>query len=208
MTARRLTVAATAIAAAMVLTACGGSESRPKDGKISGAEEGPGKPSASPSAGVDRPEVKLPKSFQMNFENWTNGDPKLQAILDDGKEELRADHAAIIEKDLNSEAVKFYNAPKARKTSHEYVKGYVDDDVTLVGKARVFNPQVRISSEGFGILFYCVDESRGYTKDRKTGKRTGTPSNVNPHVQYRTTLAKHRNGVWVTTHSETERGGC
>lgn len=167
--------------------------------------------SSSPSAstdGADRPEIKLPKTFDVAFEGWTNSDPKLQAILNDGKEELRAGYAAIIEADLKSDAMAFYNVGDALKSSRGWAKPYVDDDVTLVGKVRVFDPQVHISNEGFGVLFYCVDEGKAYTKGRKTGKVTGTPKGTNARLQYRMRLDKTEQGVWKTTTGETERGAC
>lgn len=84
----------------------------------------------------------------------------------------------------------------------------MDNNHDLIGKARVFNPQVSISDTGGGVLFYCVDESKGYTLDRKTKEKTGTPDDVNPVLQYRTTLKKTSDGVWNTVSLQTVRGGC
>ncbi|MFD5023932.1 hypothetical protein [Streptomyces sp. NPDC058373] len=144
----------------------------------------------------------------MNFEGWTNSDPKLQAILDDGREALRAEHAAIIDADPDAEAVAFYNSGAALESSREWIKGYVEADESLTGEARVFDPQVRINSSGLGVLFYCMDESKGATKNRKTGKVTGTPDDMSPMLQYRTTLERDGKGVWKTRSGETERGAC
>ncbi|MFF3764408.1 hypothetical protein ACFYYR_10030 [Streptomyces sp. NPDC001922] len=210
MSARSLSVAVTAIAAAMVLTACGGGDSKPKDDKINGAEEGAGKPSEAASTShprAGRPEVKLPDNFRMNFEGWANADPKLQAILDDGKEELRAEHEAIINKDDRSESVDFYNSDDSLKGAREYIKGHIEENETLVGVLRIFGPQVHINN-GRGILLYCMDESKGYTKNRKTGEMKGTRPGKNPHLLYRVMLSKNSDGVWVTTRAEAERGEC
>lgn len=207
----RLVSTALATSAALLLTACGsgGGDDSPSD-KIEGAGDGGSKASAStsekPKAG--RPEVKLPSSFKADFAGWRDSDPKKQAILDDGKERLKAEYLAIIDSAPQSKAVSFYNSQQALTSSRAYIKGYVDNDHDLIGKARVFNPQVSISDTGGGVLFYCVDESKGYTLDRKTKEKTGTPDDVNPVLQYRTTLKKTSEGVWSTVSLQTVRGGC
>ncbi|WP_328538465.1 hypothetical protein [Streptomyces sp. NBC_00344] len=144
----------------------------------------------------------------MTFEGWTNSDAKLQAILNDGKEALRADHAAIIAGDPDADYVTFYNSPSSAAISRKWIKGFVDDDQTLVGRARVFDPKVSVNSTGSGVLFYCVDESQGSTKNRKTGELQGTPKGESPHVQYRTLLDRSKNGVWKTMSSTTAQGAC
>lgn len=208
----RLMTAALTASAALLLTACGsgGGDSGSSD-KIEGADGG-GAKSASPApskpSGPARPEVKLPSTFKAEFVGWSSGDPKKQAILDDGRERLKAEYAAVIAADPRAEAVSFYTSQQALTSSRTYIKGYVDNNHTLIGAARVFNPQVSISDSGGGVLFYCVDESKGYTEDRKTKEKTGTPDDVNPVLQYRTTLRKNSKGVWSTVSLETERGGC
>jgi hypothetical protein len=210
----RLVSTALAVSAALILTACGsgGSDDDSSSDKIAGVGDGGSKASASASAkpggGTKRPEVELPSSFRADFAGWRNSDPKKQAILDDGKERLKAEYLAIIDSDPQSKAVSFYTSQQALTSSRTYIKGYVDNNHNLIGKARVFNPQVSISDTGGGVLFYCVDESKGYTEDRKTKEKTGTPKDVNPVLQYRTTLKKTTEGVWSTVSLETVRGGC
>lgn len=204
--------AALTVAAALLLTACGGSEDSSKSNdKIAGADQG-GPESASPSAsakpdGGKRPEIKLPKSFQVDFESWKNSDPKLQAIMDDGKERLLASYAAIINADPQYGALTFYSESDAHRTGSTWIKGFADKHLTLIGKGRVFQPQPRISPDGSGTLFYCVDEGKGSTKDTKTGKVTATPAD-DAFVLYRTKLRKTDEGIWKTTMVQTERGAC
>ncbi|MEU6112507.1 hypothetical protein ABZ853_29385 [Streptomyces albidoflavus] len=204
--------AALAAVTALLLTACGsGGDADSSSDKIKGAEQTSAEPTADASesaAAAGRPEIKLPESFEMRFESWTDNDPKLQAVLDDGREALRAEHAAIIDADPDSEAVAFYNSGAALEASRQWIKGYVDADESLVGEARVFDPQVRINSSGLGVLLFCMDESKGATKNRRTGKVSGTPADVSPTLQYRNTLEKNSKGVWKTRSSETERGAC
>nr|WP_202122371.1 hypothetical protein [Streptomyces sp. BA2] len=197
----------------MILTACGsgGSDDDASD-NIKGAGDGDKKASASadapsPADRAKRPEIKLPKSLQVDFASWTNSDPKLQAIMDDGKERLLASYAAIINQDPQDDAFTFYNTSDALRTGKTWIKGFTDENLTLIGKARVFQPQPRISPDGSGTLFYCVDEGKGSTKDTKTGKVTATPAD-DALVLYRTKLRKTDDGVWKTTMVQTENGAC
>lgn len=208
----RLTIAALTASTALLLTACGsgGGDDSSSD-KIRGADTGAkSSPSASTSAASDvkRPEITLPSTFTMTFEGWTNSDPKLQALLNDGKEGLRAVHAAIIDADPNAGPVAFYNEGAALESARAWVKGYVKTDDSLVGKVRVFDSQVQVNSQGLGVLFYCVDEGKASTKNRKTNKLAGTPKGTSPYLQYRTTLEKTSQGVWKTRSVQTERGAC
>ena len=209
----RLVTAALTASAAMLLTACGsgGGDDSSSD-KITGADSGD-KTSASPSAsasadGIDRPEIKLSKDFQADFESWTNSDPKLQAILNDGREELRSKYAAIIEADPESKAVAVYNSDATPATARNWIRQFTDDGDSIVGKVRVFDPQVHLSDTGSGVLFYCVDERRASTKNRKTEKVVKTPDKPESLIQYRLRLDKSSQGVWKTTSLTTVPGAC
>ncbi|MFH8564828.1 hypothetical protein [Streptomyces sp. NPDC017988] len=208
----RLVAAALTASAALLLTACGGSDDDKDNKKIAGADtESSASPStsATPSdTAAGRPKITLPKSFQADFQGWTNSDPKKQAILNDGKQELLAEYAAIIEGNPDSEALAFYTDEAAGQSARKWIKGFVDKDLVLTGRATVSKPQVSIADDGSGVLFYCVDESKGSTKNTKTGKVEHTPQNSKARVQYRNRLDKTPQGVWKTRYSETDRGGC
>lgn len=213
MSRRFLPVAvATTASTALLLTSCsagGGDDDASDRVKGAGADKD-ASASAGPSAepdGARRPESTLPRSFQVTFDGWTNGDPKLQAILDDGKERLLASYAAIVNKDPQDEAFTFYSESDALRSGTEWVKGFTDKNLVLIGQGRVFQPQPRISLDGSGTLFYCVDEGKGATKDTKTGKVTATPAD-DALVLYRTKLRKTKEGIWKTTMVRTERGAC
>jgi hypothetical protein len=211
--ARLATVALTA-SAALLLTACGsGGGDESSSDKIKGADAGGASASESPSAsssqgGVKRPEITLSKEFQADFENWTNSDPKLQAILNDGREELRSEYAAVIGADVNSEAVAFYNSKATLPSAHKWIKQFVDSDDTLIGKVTVFNPKPLISDSGSGVLYYCVDERQASTRNRKTGKIVKTADKPENVLQYRNRLDRTSQGVWKTTSSTVVPGAC
>jgi hypothetical protein len=209
----RLVMAALTASAALLLTACssGGGTGASSD-KIKGADAG-GTASASPStsasqSGVKRPVITLPKEFQADFQGWTNSNPKLQAILNDGREELRAEYAAIIEANPDSDAVAFYNSEGALATTRKWIKQFTDTDDSIIGKVTVFHPQPLISDTGSGVLFYCVDERKSSTKNRKTGKIVKTPDKPESLIQYRLRLDKDAQGVWKISSVTTVAGGC
>ncbi|MFH8488181.1 hypothetical protein [Streptomyces longisporoflavus] len=207
----RLMTAALVASAALLLTACGSGGSDNAD-KVKGAGDGDEKASRSGDAtsqpdGSKRPEIKLPKSFQVDFTGWKNGDPELQAIMDDGKERLLSSYSAIIKRDPQYDGFTFYNTNDALRTGTTWIKQFTDDNQTLIGKVRVFQPQPRISPDGSGTLFYCVDESNASTKHRKTGEVTTTPVK-GALLLYRTKLSKTDEGVWKTTTVQTEQGAC
>ncbi|MFI6091382.1 hypothetical protein [Streptomyces sp. NPDC051218] len=194
--------------AAVLLSACGGDGGADSSDKIEGAGRGSGEPTptASESSDVDRPEITLPKSFKADFQGWTDSDPRLQSILNDGKERLRGTYAAIGEADPKADYLAFYSARSALASGEKWVEGY--KGLTITGEVRAFNPEAEIREKGRATLFYCVDESKGFSKDLKTGKKEGTPEGESPKVQYRTALEKSDDGVWITTSVETAPEGC
>ncbi|MFD8224543.1 hypothetical protein ACFV16_10280 [Streptomyces massasporeus] len=206
------TAAAFATTAALLLTACGGGDDSSSD-DIKGAGNSSSSPSdsASPSAGSDvkRPVIKLPSSFRLTFENWTSSDPVEQAVLNDGKEELRAGYAAVIANDPDSEAVTFYDTEGVRGQTKQWIKSYTDKDLTVIGKLPAFDPKVVMAENGRGAaLTYCTDETDAKTKNRKTGKVEGNPAGTNPYVRYSLSLAKNEQGVWQNSSVRGERGKC
>ncbi|MFD5475940.1 hypothetical protein [Streptomyces hawaiiensis] len=205
------TAAAFATAAALLLTACGGGDDSPSD-DIKGAGNSSGGPSASPSAsapGVKRPVIKLPSSFQLTFENWTSSDPVEQAVLNDGKEQLRAGYEAIIENDPDSEDRAFYDTKNGFLQSQQWIRTYTDKNLTVIGKLPVFDPKVTLAKDkAAASLSYCTDESKASTRNRKTGEVKGNPAGTDPEVLYVISMGKNAEGVWQAVSAHSERGGC
>ncbi|MBJ6620891.1 hypothetical protein [Streptomyces sp. DHE17-7] len=209
----RPTIAAAALTAAvtLLLSGCGGSDSEDsgKD-EIAGADTGASaSASPSPSASadvVDRPEVSLPKGDNLVFAPETAGDAKADAVLKDNAEYLRAIDEAIGEQNPKSEAVAFYSKDSAYLGSVEWISGFVKDGVTVTGTVRYFDRKVSFSKDGSAGLVYCADESKGYTKDVKTGKVNVTEASKDSYVLYNDRLRKNDKGVWQTTKSTSERG--
>lgn len=214
MARRALTTTAAALTttAALLLTACGaGEESSPDD--IKGADTGSSS-SASASAssgqsGPERPKITLPSDFKLTFEDWQSANPDEQAVLDDGKEELRAGYAAITANDPTSEALAFYYTEGGLSQAQRWIRTYTDKNLTVMGDLPVFDSEVTIGdNKRTAVLVYCTDESKAYSKDRKTGKVEGNPAGTDPEVHYAISLAKNTAGVWQTVSARSDRGGC
>lgn len=209
----RTTAAAATLttAVALLLSGCGGSETEDsaKD-KIAGADTG-ASASASPSPtatddGIDRPEVTLPEGDTLVFAPEATGDAKVDAVLKDNAEYLRAIDEAIGKQNPKSESVAFYSKDSAYIGSVEWITGFVKDGVTVTGTVRYSDRKVAFSKDGSAGLTYCADESKGYTKDIKSGKVNVTEATKNSHVLYNDRLRKNAKGVWQTTKSTSQRG--
>ncbi|MGW0865435.1 hypothetical protein [Streptomyces sp. NPDC002611] len=195
--------------AALLLTACGGGDGSSSD-DVKRAGNGSSSPSASSAApGVERPVIKLPGSFQLTFENWTSSDPVEQAVLDDGKEQLRAGYEAIIENDPDSKNRAFYDTKNGFLQSRQWIRTYTDKKLTVIGKLPVFDPKVTLAKDkAAASLSYCTDESKASTKNRETGEVKGNPADTDPEVLYVISMGKNAQGVWQAVSAHSERGGC
>ncbi|MEU4614846.1 MULTISPECIES: hypothetical protein [Streptomyces] len=206
------TAVAFATTAALVLTACGGSDDSSSD-DIKGADKGSSSPSASapPSKASDakRPAIKLPSTFQLTFENWTSGDADKQAVLNDGKEELRAGYAAIIANEPDGgDALAFYTTEPGLSQAQLWIKTYTAKNLTVIGELPAYDAKVTLANKGAASLSYCTDESKASTKQRKTGEVEGNPAGTDPKVQYVITMVKNAQDVWQTDTVISKRGGC
>ncbi|MFE2373938.1 hypothetical protein [Streptomyces sp. NPDC059398] len=206
--------AALTVSAALLLTACGGSSSDASKDKIKGADEGTKSPSASASTsaapGAARPEITIPHAFQLDFQGWNSGDSEEQAVLNDGREQVRAGYAAIIANAPDADYLKFYDTAAGLSQDQKWIKTYTGKNLTLIGKAPVYDAKASMlgGNKTRAVLSYCMDESKAYTKDRKTGKVEGNPAGTNPKVYYTATMQKSSQGVWQTVSTNSKRGGC
>ncbi|MFJ8188676.1 hypothetical protein ACIQ8D_02575 [Streptomyces sp. NPDC096094] len=200
-------------AAALTLSACGSDDSSSSDkDEIAGADTG-SNPSASPSpsassttAGSGRPEIKLPSDLKLVFEDTETGDPVKDAVLADNAERMRAVDAAIAGTDPKGEAVGFYNTGKALEAAVSWVAQFEKANATLTGEARYFDRKVNLKGETSAVLTFCADESKGFSKDKKTGEVAKTPVTKNSYVLYNTRLDKNADGVWQTSQIISTRG--
>ncbi|MET7985364.1 MULTISPECIES: hypothetical protein [unclassified Streptomyces] len=209
---RLLVTAAVGASAALLLTACGGGGDKSKaNDKIAGADTG-GRTSASPSASATqsagRPKIELPSDLTLTFEGPKTGDEIKDAVLADNAERMRAVDAAIAGTDPKGEALGYYNTGKALEAALSWVDQFKKADSTLTGAARYYQRTVTLDGKNSASLTFCADESKGYSKDKKTNKINKTPVTKNSYVLYNTRLDKSSEGVWQTSQIISSRGAA
>ncbi|MGY0069489.1 hypothetical protein ACWZEH_22415 [Streptomyces sp. QTS137] len=201
--------------AALTLSACGSSdeESSDKDSdKIAGADTG-GEKSAPPSessapAAEGRPKIELPSDVTLVFEGGKTGDQVKDAVLADNAERMRAVDAAIAGTDTDGEALAFYNTGKALEAALSWVDQFEKAGATMTGEVRYYDRKVTLKDEETAVLVFCADESKGFSKDKKTNKVHETPVTKNSYVLYNTKLDKSAEGVWQTSQIISSRGAA
>ncbi|MGC0331666.1 hypothetical protein RKD23_004656 [Streptomyces sp. SAI-170] len=204
-----LAAALTAVAA-LSLSACSSSDDRSKaNDKIAGADTAPeqsASPTASASAGVKRPEIRLPSDVTYKFEWNKTGDPSKDAALNDAEQRIKAVDMAIAEQDPLHAAYRFYSEGTAAAGSQQYIQDFVDHKARTTGVTRYYNESLTVKDDGTAALVYCEDQSKVFNKFLETGKTDVTPVTKDSYVIYASTLRKNDNGVWVTERLESQRG--
>ncbi|MDQ1038312.1 hypothetical protein QFZ75_004728 [Streptomyces sp. V3I8] len=201
-------------AAALTLSACGGGGDSDEDkanDKIAGADTGTEKsasPSASPVDSSDRPKITLPPDLKLTFETTKTGDAVKDAVLADNAERMRAVDAAITGTDPEGEALAYYNTGKAREAALTWVQQFKDANASLTGEARYYDRKVTLKGKTTALLTFCADESKGFSKDKKTGKADKTPVTKNSYVLYNTRLDRNSEGTWQTSQIISTRGAA
>ncbi|MEU0122085.1 hypothetical protein ABZ114_10380 [Streptomyces albidoflavus] len=210
---RRTMSLALAAAATLVLSACG-TDDAPSSAKdtIEGAEKGENaqkeSPSAEPSKAAGRPEITLPDDVENVFEGWETGDKTKDAILADVSHRIDATDYAITKADPEAEAVKFYYRGQALAEAQDWILGYKKDGLSITGTVRFHSPGIEVFSASAAGVTYCSDESKGFAKDRDTGKVDKNDPSDNSHILYSARVEKSATGVWQTTELLSERGNA
>ncbi|MFD7689313.1 hypothetical protein [Streptomyces sp. NPDC059781] len=215
MTRRPTLLAAFALTAiaALTLSACGSEDdSAAKDSDKAASEDKGGEESASPSAlpstVTDRPKIELPSDLKLTFEGAETGDPVKDEVLSDNAERMRAVDAAITETDPEGQAIAYYNTGKALEAALNWVARFEKAGATLTGEARYYDREVTLKSETSAVLVFCADESKGFSKDKKTNEVHKTPVTRNSYVLYNTKLDKNAESVWQTSQIVSTRGAA
>lgn len=204
-----LAVAALTTAAALSLSACGGGDGDSKgDEKIEGAGSGASqKPSPSASEDkIERPEIKLPKGVKNVFEGGETGDPKKDAVLADNERVVNAMEEAVTVDSKKHPALKFYLKGDALATAAKYIQSFYDAGTTWTGEIRYYDREVTFLDGGAAAVTYCSDETKAYSKNRKTGVVKRSPGDSDDYVSYNTRMEKNSKGVWQATMLTSEMG--
>ncbi|MFE2277926.1 hypothetical protein ACFXAE_11845 [Streptomyces sp. NPDC059454] len=198
-------------AAALTLSACGSDENSAakNSDKVAGADTD-GEKSASPSPSASeangRPKITFPSGAKSVFEYEKTGNTAKDAALADSTLSVNSVDEAILQGSTDTKALGFYNTDKALSAYITYVRKYIDDGETWVGKTRYFNYKVTLSGAKKAYVTYCSDESRSYIKNKQTKKVDRSPATANAYVLYNTSLTLMTDGIWRTTDVVSNRG--
>ncbi|MGW4377558.1 hypothetical protein ACWEJ7_28330 [Streptomyces albidoflavus] len=210
---RRPMSLALAVAATLVLSACGADEA-PSSAKdtTDGVEEGEGaqkgSPSAEPSKAAGRPEITLPDDVDNVFEGWKTGDKTKDAILADVSHRIDAMDYAITQADPEAEELKFYYRGEALVAAQDWVLRYKEEGLSIIGTVRFHAPNVEVFSKTSAGVTYCSDESKAFDKNRETGKAVKSDGGDSDQVLYSLGLQRNTSGVWQTDKLLADRGNA
>ncbi|MEV0689518.1 hypothetical protein [Streptomyces sp. NPDC050388] len=172
--------------AALLLTACGSGDDNGKTAdKIAGADQGTEKPtkSAEPSGAPaeDRPDgvdVSLPKDMNLVFDWEKPKNENEAAAMDDAANYLRAIYRGVDKRTTEDAALIAYSTGDGLKYAKTQIGARLEGDWTATGTRRHYQATTRSASNGNSVeVAFCVDSSKFYSKEVKTGKvLKGTPS--------------------------------
>jgi hypothetical protein len=208
---RTTLIATTATTALLLTAACSGSDDS-SDEEIEGIDEGGNEqeqeveteePQQTPG-GVERPEIVLPDGFENAWEDWESSDSTEQTILHDVREAQNAVDLAIMERDPEADYVSFYHTAEALVGAKEWINEFIDNDGTVSGTVRYFNPVVSLQNDSGATVTYCADESEAIAVDVNTGEQLSEDTG-RPYVWYSSLLQKDEQGLWITTAVQSER---
>ncbi|WP_328562056.1 hypothetical protein [Streptomyces coelicoflavus] len=171
--------AALAASAALLLTACGGGDDKSSDNdKIAGADQGAETPkkSAKPSAAPaeDKPDgvdVSLPKDMNLVFDWETPKNNNEAAAMEDAANYIRAIYRGVDKRTTRDAAVAAYATGDGLHYAEAQINSRIDGGWTSIGTRRHYDVATRSASNGSSVeVAFCVDSSKFYGKEVKTGK--------------------------------------
>lgn len=204
-------VLAATIAAAMLLTACGGSDSK-DSGDIKGVERStPSKSDeASPSASADpgAPKFDFPKGVTVTNEVEPTGDPVKDKILRDLGYANEAIKLAYAKQDPDIPVFKEYLIGDAARGWRGGVLKFKDQGKGIIGNVAFYKHDVRKVNGDLASVVYCEDQSHAYATRADTGKAIRTTPSADDFVEHGVTMQKGKDGTWRMLRTLDDRGAA
>jgi hypothetical protein len=217
----RLSAAAVAAVAGLLLTACSGdgtsddeipgadgaNQSPPPDAESEPEDEAPQETEEPGDDGVDRPDIQVADFLEMVFEERETGDPVKDTILLDNEWYLMAVHEVLTTHNTEESSIAFYAEGQAILDDIGLVEWFMDEGITSAGTMRYFNREVRLveSDSDAALVSFCRDFTQVATWDFETHDVTSAadPSALPTH--YETYVEKNDLGVWMAQDTTVER---
>lgn len=194
-------------ATALLLTGCGGGDSKDSgEDKIAGAEDGGAKKSAAPSdkaseaPGIDRPEMKFPSDVQLSFAK-SNVSTEQAAPLGDAQNFVRSVIYGVVKQDPEDATYKFYSEfqSPAWNYAKEQIKANVDAGFTITGESRYTRSQVKpVKGTKAFVVTFCSNDSKFYSKNIKSEKTQRTEESIRDYSYWQIgmTPSTKNKGLW------------
>ncbi|CAL9296270.1 hypothetical protein [Streptomyces sp. SudanB66_2053] len=210
---RTLPVAAAfAAAATLLLTACGGGGDQSGDsdtiadsGTGQGAEK-PTKPTEPLGAPAeDKPDgvdVSLPKDMNLVFDWEKPKDENEAAAMEDAANYVRAIYHGVDKRTSNVAAVTAYSTGGGLTYAQTQIGDRVDGGWTATGTRRHYQAITRSASNGTSVeVAFCVDSSKFYGKEIKTGKVLKSAPSIADYDHFTFIMVKvpTGDGLWQTS---------
>ncbi|MGW0596898.1 hypothetical protein ACWD11_07085 [Streptomyces sp. NPDC002776] len=205
---RSLPVAAAfAATAALLLTACGSEDDNSSgNDKIAGAEQGTEKPtkSAQPSGAPaenkpDGVDVSLPKDMNLVFDWAEPEDENEAAAMEDAANYVRAIYHGVDQRTSDVAAVTAYSTGGGLSYAKTQIDDRVDGGWTATGTRRHYQATTRSASNGTSAeVAFCVDSSKFYGKEVKTGKLLKSEPSIADYDHFKIIMVKvpTGDGLW------------
>ncbi|MEU1051255.1 hypothetical protein ABZ397_01590 [Streptomyces sp. NPDC005876] len=195
--------AALAAASALLLTACGGEDGKSSDNdKIAGADQGteapekPAQPSGAPAA--DKPDgvdVSLPKDMNLVFDWDKPQNENEAAAMDDAANYLRAIYRGVDKRTSKDAAVTSYSTGEGLTYAKTQIDSRVEGGWTATGTRRHYRATTRSAPNGNSVeVAFCVDSSKFYGEEVKTGKVLETKPSIEDFDYFRIIMVKYPTG--------------
>ncbi|WP_431036040.1 hypothetical protein ACQYWQ_18815 [Streptomyces sp. P6-2-1] len=220
---RALTACVALVAASVLVAGCGGDDEKSDKAagdKIAGAGESAStKPTrtptpSAPASPAGGPDLSLPKDLKVVTDWKAPADSERADALAAAVGYLTALDVGIAHQDSSDPAVGFFTYPQSRAATlaKQHIENHVKDQASVTGTERLHRYEVDIvRPHSTAVVSFCVDDSRYYGKDVKTGEVHRTEPGAKDHTAYefgmRTTGAKAPWRVWEVR-AETSSAKC
>ncbi|KDR62178.1 MULTISPECIES: hypothetical protein [Streptomyces] len=198
MARRTLPLAALTAAAALTLTACGGS-GEPNDIKGAGGSASAGASEAADEPEGKRPDIGLPKDAVMVVDKGQPAEAAHQPALDDAFRFIQAMRHGIVAQDPDDAAYQYYSTAGAARYARGQIEQWVKGGWTPTGKDQYYDTGTSSVGDGKGVLVtFCRDQSQTFSKSLESGEVHRTEKSPKSFQKYSVLMREKQgeSGVW------------
>ncbi|MEU5833626.1 hypothetical protein ABZ820_08055 [Streptomyces diacarni] len=187
-----------AVAAALLLGACGSGDDSQDEIKGAGdskpSKSAPASKSSAPSESEDS-EIKLAKDAKNVFEDAKTDDPKKREVLADNQRRINSiDRVITTRKD--TALVKKYSKGESLIAANKYILDAIKENQGWAGVTRYYNQKVELKSDTFAEVSFCADESKAKNKDLKSGELAPNNGGDLNYIFSELIVERNKDGVW------------